>query len=65
FGGPKKNRLFITATRSVYSIYHDKTVHKVISNGIRWAQQKHTDGRILENWHRAEPLHGRPDKAKV
>jgi gluconolactonase len=21
FGGPKKNRLFITATRSVYSIY--------------------------------------------
>jgi hypothetical protein len=40
-------------------------VHKVISNGIRWAQQKHTDGRILENWHRKEPLHGRPDKAKI
>jgi trehalose utilization protein len=56
---------FFSPGHETYPIYHDKTVHKVISNGIRWARQKHTDGRILENWHRAEPLHGRPDKVKA
>jgi hypothetical protein len=35
-------------------------VHQVIANGIRWARQTHTDGRMLENWHRAEPMHARP-----
>ncbi|MBY5704248.1 trehalose utilization protein ThuA [Rhizobium leguminosarum] len=56
---------FFSPGHETYPIYHDKTVHKVISNGVRWAKQKHTDGRILENWHRAEPLHGRPDKVKA
>jgi trehalose utilization protein len=56
---------FFSPGHETYPIYHDKTVHKVISNGIRWARQNHTDGRILENWHRAEPLHGRPERPKA
>lgn len=39
-----------------FPIYHDANVHRVIANGIRWAKQPHTDGRILENWHRKEPI---------
>ena len=42
-----------------YPVYHNEHVLKVIANGIRWANQKHTDGRILENWRRREPLHER------
>ncbi|MES0882022.1 ThuA domain-containing protein [Roseibium sp. SCP14] len=40
-----------------FPIYHNKFVHRVIANGIHWVKQRHTDGRILENWHRPEPLH--------
>ncbi len=29
---------FFSPGHETYPIYHDKTVHKVISNGIRWAQ---------------------------
>ena len=40
-----------------FPIYHNAQVHRVIANGIRWAKQAHEDGRILANWHRAEPIH--------
>lgn len=50
---------FINPGHETYSVYHDEHVLKVIANGIRWANQKHTDGRILENWQRKEPLHER------
>ncbi|MGZ9724249.1 ThuA domain-containing protein [Rhizobium miluonense] len=48
---------FFSPGHETYPVYHNQHVLRVISNGIRWAQQKHTDGRILENWHRKEPLH--------
>lgn len=50
---------FFSPGHESYPVYHNKDVLRVISNGIRWAHQKHTDGRILENWHRKEPLHGK------
>jgi len=40
-----------------FPIYHNAQVHRVIANGIRWAKQAHEEGRILANWHRAEPIH--------
>ena len=59
-----RGRIFyFSPGHETYPIYHDKTVHRVIANGIHWAKQAHTDGRILANWHRAEPIHGRPDQA--
>jgi trehalose utilization protein len=39
-----------------FPIYRDPNVLRVIANGIHWARQPHADGRILTNWHRAEPL---------
>ncbi len=39
-----------------FPIYYNDHVRRVIANGIRWAMQRHADGRILENWHRPEPL---------
>lgn len=56
-----RGRIFyFSPGHETFPIYHDPMIHKVIGNGIRWARQAHTDGRILENWHRAEPLHPRP-----
>jgi trehalose utilization protein len=48
---------FFSPGHETYPVYHNPHVIKVIGNGIRWANQKHTDGRILENWHRKAPLH--------
>lgn len=39
-----------------FPIYRNPHVLKVISNSIHWTNQRHTDGRILENWHRPEQL---------
>ncbi len=51
---------FFSPGHETFPIYHDAHVHRVISNGIRWAHQPHRDGRILANWHRAEALHPKP-----
>ena len=39
-----------------FPIYYNEHVRRVIANGIRWARQRHADGRIIENWHRPKPL---------
>ncbi|MGO7770675.1 hypothetical protein ACC736_37675, partial [Rhizobium ruizarguesonis] len=42
-----------------YPIYHDKTVHKVISNGIRWAPPiTHDPAEVLAMTAAIKPLHG-------
>ncbi len=48
---------FFGPGHETFPIYHSPHVHRVIANGIRWAKQPHTDGRILSNWHREEPIH--------
>ena len=48
---------FFGPGHETFPIYHNPHVHRVIANGIRWAKQPHTDGRILSNWHREEPIH--------
>lgn len=53
-----RGRIFyFSPGHETYPVYHNPYVIKVISNGIHWANQKHTSGRILDNWHREEPLH--------
>ncbi len=51
---------FFSPGHETFPIYHDANVHRVIANGIRWAKQTHTDGRILSNWHRPQALHAKP-----
>jgi trehalose utilization protein len=50
---------FFSPGHETYPVYYNKDVLKVISNGVHWANQKHTDGRTLENWHRKAPLHAK------
>jgi trehalose utilization protein len=53
-----RGRIFYFGSgHETFPIYHNSYVHRVIANGIRWAKQAHEDGRILTNWHRAEPIH--------
>ena len=40
----------------VTKIYPDH-MDGAIANGINRVNQAHTDGRVLDNWHRPEPLH--------
>ncbi|MDE0534088.1 MAG: ThuA domain-containing protein [Albidovulum sp.] len=40
-----------------FPIYHNIHVQRIIINAIRWTKQPHASGRILENWHRADPIH--------
>ena len=47
---------FFSPGHETFPIYHDRNVIKVIGNGVEWAMQSHSDGRILENWHRPEAL---------
>lgn len=57
----RRGRIFyFSPGHETFPIYHDLMVRKVISNGVRWAKQVRTAGRIFENGHRAEPLHPRP-----
>ena len=48
---------FFGPGHETFPIYQNPHVHRVIANGIHWANQAHTDGRVLANWHRPEPLH--------
>ena len=50
---------FFGPGHETFPIYHDPHVQRVIANGIRWARQRHSDGRRLDNWHRPDPLHAR------
>lgn len=56
-----RGRIFyFSPGHETFPIYFNPLVRQVIANGIRWAKQAHTDGRILKNWHRAAPIHQRP-----
>ena len=48
---------FFGPGHETFPIYHNRYVHRVIANAVRWAKQPHPDGRILSNWHRAVPIH--------
>ncbi len=53
-----RGRIFyFSPGHETFPIYYNEYVRRVIANGVRWVRQTHTDGRILTNWHRAEPLH--------
>lgn len=51
-----RGRIFyFSPGHETFPIYRQPDVVKIISNGVRWANQHHTDGRILSNWHRPNP----------
>lgn len=51
-----RGRIFyFSPGHETFPVYRNKHVIGVISNAIRWANQRHADGRDLMNWNRAVP----------
>lgn len=46
---------YFSPGHETFPIYRNPAVLRVIRNGIHWAKEPHTSGRVLENWHR---VHG-------
>ena len=51
-----RGRIFyFSPGHETFPVYKNEHVIRVIANGIRWAKQRHSDGRNLQNWNRAVP----------
>lgn len=61
-----RGRIFyFSPGHETFPIYHNPNVIKVIANAVNWVKQRHTSGRILENWNRPEPAaEGAPQQTR-
>lgn len=51
-----RGRIFyFSPGHETFPIYRNPHVNRVISNGVSWANQRHSDGRMLDIWHRPDP----------
>ena len=51
-----RGRIFyFSPGHETFPVYKNEHVIRAIANGIRWAHQRHSDGRNLQNWNRPVP----------